>query len=206
MLTSIQVQDDILDWLKDHFSTGRTLAGMSQSSLKFSREDENAGTIKIRPSTVVTQKDTAEDIPILAVSFDRKRTTTLGFNRGEVSYDMETDTSVHVSVERLPIYINAIASLETESSLLADYLHHILEPMRYELLEKDGYYDMVFQSPGNPTIIRYVGPGNATYATPLVIYVDLVKMYQVTGKAETLTQMTSYMNGQQIWNGGPSDE
>lgn len=205
MLTSVQVQNDFLALWKHHFSTGRILEGMSQSSLKYSEDEENAGTIKIRPSTIVTQNDVSEDIPIIAVAWDKKNKTVLGMNHGEMTYDMHTATTTHASMERLPIYLFAISSLEVESSNLADYMHNLLEPMRFLLIGKDGYHDMLFQSPGNPSIIRYVGPGNVTYATPIVVFVDLIKMYQMTEKAETLTQMTAYMNGQQVWNGGPND-
>jgi hypothetical protein len=206
LVSSVQIQSDILDLLKDHFSTGRRIEGMSQSSLKFDKENENAGTLKIRPSVIVTQNDISEDIPIIAVSYDRATDQVLGFNQGEMSYDENTGTSTRAFLRRVPIYVNAIASNDVQSGLLADYVCDMLIILRQVLLEIDWYFEALFQSPGNPTIIRYVGPGNMTYATPIAGYVEVIRMYEITEKAETMTGMSAQIDGQEIWNGGPSDD
>lgn len=207
MLDAEDVQSDILDLLKDHFSTGRTLPRMSQAALTYSRDEENAGTLKIRPSEIVTQNDTSDDIPIIAVSYDDQKEQVLGFNRGMVSDDMDTATTIHASFMYVPVYINAISSNKIESYKLANYIRDMIQgPLRFVLLEKTGYHDMLFQSPGNPTIIRYIGPSQTTYATPLAGTVTLERVHSVTEKAKTLTQVSAYMNEQKIWNGGPTDE
>lgn len=206
MLTAIDVQSDILGLLKDHFSTGRTIAGLSQSSLKFSEEEENAGTLKIRPSEIVTQNDTSEDIPIVAVSYDNQTKQALGFDRGLISHDQDTGTSVYASIMIVPIYINCISSSDIESARLANYINDvILEPGRFSLIDKKGYNDMVFQYPGNPVIIRYIGPDQIIYATPLAGRVTLERVYEFTEKAETMTQISAFVNGQNVWNGGTTD-
>jgi len=207
MLTPEDVLDDMLDLAKDHFSTGRTLPRMSQSSLRYTREDENACTIKIRASEIVTQSDVSDDIPILAFAYDDTTEQMLGFNRGMVSTNMETATDVYASFMYVPIYINAISRNKIESGRLAHYMKDILSlPLRFELISKPGYHDMLFQSPGNPTIIIEDGQNQITYATPLAGTVTLERVYSVTKKAKTLTQVSAFMNGQNIWNGGPTDE
>ncbi len=206
MLTAVDVQTDILALLKDHFSTSRRIAGLSESSLKYSREEENAGTLKIRPSEIVTQNDTSDDIPIIAVSYDNQTKQTLGFDRGIISHDQDTGTSVYASFMTVPVYINCISSNDIESARLANYINDvILEPGRFALIDKKGYHDMVFQYPGNPVIIRYIGPGQIIYATPLAGQVTLERVYEFTEKAKTMTQISAFVNGQNVWNGGTTD-
>lgn len=205
-VTRTQVRSDVMTLLANHFSSPRTLMDGSNASYHFVPENQGKGTIKIRPSSIVTEGDVEDTIPIIAIATDRGTDQLLGFNDGEFLYDPEEAESWKVKLTTIPTYINIVAKNEVQSSDIAEYISDIWPTLKIPLIEKEGYYDAVFQSPGVATIIRYVGPQNVIWSTPIVGYVQVIKAYAERKKASTLTQVSAYINGDLVWNGGPSDE
>lgn len=195
-----------MDLLADHFSVGRNLGTMSNSLLRYDKNSEGSSSILIRPSTVITQVDVEDKKPIIAISYDKARDVVMGFEQGIVSFDPQHASSIRVKMRVVPIYINCICASEIQSDQLANYVHTVLEIERMTLLEKPGYQEALFQNLGDPHIIRFVGVGNATYSTPIAGQVTLLMAYEDTMKAETMTQISAFINGTNVMNGGPTDE